>query len=104
MNTVDRLVLPRNLVQSAEPEEQAWLADVLPVVVARRREGYRALTITRPAVSRGRVPRASDRDHRDPAAKTSAAQIAAPRSCGGLPGQIQGVVQPASSAYSATTV
>jgi hypothetical protein len=35
-----------------------------------------------------------------PAAKTRAAQIAAPRSCGGRAGQIHGVVQRAASADS----
>jgi hypothetical protein len=35
--------------------------------------------------------------------KTSAAQIAAPRSCGGLTGQTHGVVERASSAYSLTS-
>jgi hypothetical protein len=33
MNSAGRLVLPRNLVQAAGPQEQAWLATVLPVVV-----------------------------------------------------------------------
>lgn len=39
-----------------------------------------------------------------PAAKTTPAQMAPPVSCGGLPGQISGVVHEFSSAYSATTM
>src|SRR6266540_4153114 len=39
-----------------------------------------------------------------PAAKTRAAQSAAPRSCGGRAGQTHGVVHGSRSAYSATTM
>jgi hypothetical protein len=38
MNSAGRLVLPWNLVEAAGPQEQAWLATVLPVVVEQARE------------------------------------------------------------------
>jgi hypothetical protein len=108
MNPAEPPPMPENLVHAAESQgHHMWLTIVLPAVIWQAQHMW-SLTIGPPrGRSRpdrhpwSRAPRPAATAI--PAVKTSAAQIAAPRSCGGLTGQTHGVVQRASNAYSLAT-